>query len=71
MNLAIRGLDGQIAHGDTFHNDRHSDLKADFILGNPPFDISDWGGESLRDDKHWQYGAPRAGNTNFAWWAAA
>ncbi len=67
MNLAIRGIDGQIAHGDTFHNDRHADLKADFILANPPFNISDWGGERLRDDKRWQYGAPPVGNANFAW----
>jgi type I restriction enzyme M protein len=67
MNLAIRGIDGQIAHGDTFHNDRHPDLKADFILANPPFNISDWGGERLRDDKRWRYGAPPAGNANFAW----
>jgi type I restriction enzyme M protein len=68
MNLAIRGIDsGQIAQGDTFHNDRHPDLKADFILANPPFNISDWGGERLRDDKRWQYGAPPAGNANFAW----
>jgi type I restriction enzyme M protein len=67
MNLAIRGIDGQIAHGDTFHNDRHPDLKADFILANPPFNVSDWGGERLRDDKRWQYGAPPAGNANFAW----
>jgi type I restriction enzyme M protein len=67
MNLAIRGIDGQIAHGDTFHNDRHPDLKADFILANPPFNISDWGGERLRDDKRWQYGAPPAGNANFGW----
>ncbi len=67
MNLAIRGIDGQIAHGDSFHNDRHPDLKADFILANPPFNISDWGGERLRDDKRWQYGAPPAGNANFAW----
>ncbi len=67
MNLAIRGIDGQIAHGDTFHNDRHPDLKADFILANPPFNISDWGGERLRDDKRWQHGAPPAGNANFAW----
>jgi len=67
MNLAIRGIDGQIAHGDTFHADRHPDLKADFILANPPFNISDWGGERLRDDKRWQYGAPPAGNANFAW----
>jgi len=67
MNLAIRGIDGQIAHGDTFHNDRHPDLKADFILANPPFNVSDWGGERLRDDKRWKYGAPPVGNANFAW----
>jgi len=67
MNLAIRGIDGQIAHGDTFHNDRHPDLKADFILANPPFNISDWGGERLAGDKRWQYGNPPKGNANFAW----
>ncbi|WP_405225978.1 class I SAM-dependent DNA methyltransferase [Lentisalinibacter sediminis] len=67
MNLAIRGIDGNIAHGDTFHNDRHPDLKADYILANPPFNISDWGGERLRDDKRWQYGTPPARNANFAW----
>jgi len=67
MNLAIRGIDGQIAHGDTFHNDCHPDLKADFILANPPFNVSDWGGERLRDDKRWKYGVPPAGNANFAW----
>jgi type I restriction enzyme M protein len=68
MNLAIRGIDsGQIAQGDTFHNDRHPDLKADFILANPPFNISDWGGARLASDKRWQYGVPPAGNANFAW----
>jgi type I restriction enzyme M protein len=68
MNLAIRGIDsGQIAQGDTFHNDRHPDLKADFILANPPFNVSDWGGERLREDKRWKYGVPPAGNANFAW----
>ena len=67
MNLAIRGIDGQIGHGDTFHNDRHPDLKADFILANPPFNISDWGGDRLRGDKRWVYGEPPAGNANFAW----
>jgi type I restriction enzyme M protein len=67
MNLAIRGIDGQIAHGDTFHNDRHPDLKADFILANPPFNISDWGGERLKDDQRWQHGTPPARNANFAW----
>ncbi len=67
MNLAIRGIDGQIAHGDSFHADKHPDLKADFILANPPFNISDWGGERLADDQRWQYGAPPKGNANFAW----
>ncbi len=67
MNLAIRGIDGQIAHGDTFHNDRFPDLKADYILANPPFNISDWGGERLAGDKRWQYGTPPARNANFAW----
>ena len=67
MNLAIRSIEGQIAHGDSFHADRHPDLKADFILANPPFNVSDWGGERLTDDKRWQYGAPPRGNANFAW----
>ena len=73
MNLAIRGIEGQIGHGDSFHNDRHPDLKADFILANPPFNVSDWGGErrAVRgedaDDKRWRYGVPPKGNANFAW----
>ena len=67
MNLAIRGIGAQIEHGDTFRNDRHPDLKADFILANPPFNMSDWGGEGLRDDRRWQYGVPPGGNANFAW----
>jgi type I restriction enzyme M protein len=67
MNLAIRGIDAQIAHGDTFHNDRHPDLKADYVLANPPFNDSDWRGELLRDDRRWVYGTPPAGNANFAW----
>lgn len=67
MNLAIRGIDGQIKHGDTFHNDQHPDLKADFILANPPFNVSDWGGERLREDRRWKYGVPPGGNANFAW----
>jgi hypothetical protein len=55
---AFRVIDSdQIAQGDTFHNDRHRDLKADFILAKPPFNITDWGGERLRDAKRWQYGA--------------
>jgi type I restriction enzyme M protein len=67
MNLAIRGIDAQIAHGDTFHNDTHPDLKADFVLANPPFNDSDWRGELLKNDKRWVYGAPPAGNANYAW----
>ena len=67
MNLAIRGIGGQIAHGDSFHNDRHPDLKADFILANPPFNVSDWGGERLGADKRWRYGVPPKRNANFAW----
>ncbi len=67
MNLAIRGIEGQIEPGDSFHNDRHPDLKADFILANPPFNVSDWGGNRLSDDKRWQFGAPPLRNANFAW----
>ena len=67
MNLAIRGIEGQIAHGDTFHNDRHPDLKADYILANPPFNVSDWGGGRLQEDRRWQYGVPPVRNANFAW----
>ena len=67
MNLAIRGIDAQIAHGDTFHNDQHPDLKADYVLANPPFNDSDWRGELLKDDKRWVYGVPPAGNANYAW----
>src|SRR6516225_11160237 len=67
MNLAIRGIDAQIAHGDTFHDDKHPDLKADYVLANPPFNDSDWRGELLRNDKRWVFGTPPAGNANFAW----
>ncbi|MDP1919118.1 MAG: class I SAM-dependent DNA methyltransferase [Myxococcales bacterium] len=67
LNLAIRGIDANIAHGDTFHADAHKDLKADYVLANPPFNDSDWGGERLRDDVRWKYGLPPAGNANFAW----
>ena len=69
MNLAIRGLEGDLGphNADTFHADQHKDLKADFILANPPFNVSDWGGDRLRDDVRWKYGAPPAGNANFAW----
>lgn len=67
MNLAIRGIDAKIELGDTFLNDKHKDLKADFIIANPPFNISDWSGEQLRDDHRWKYGVPPVGNANFAW----
>jgi type I restriction enzyme M protein len=67
MNLAIRGIDAQIAQGDTFHNDRHPDLKADWVMANPPFNDSDWRGELLKEDKRWVYGVPPASNANFAW----
>lgn len=69
MNLVIRGLDGNIGagHGDTFHNDFHKMLKADFVLANPPFNIKDWGGSSLVDDIRWKFGIPPEGNANYAW----
>lgn len=67
MNLAIRGIDAKITHGDSFHQDQHPDLKADFVIANPPFNDSDWKGEQLANDPRWKYGAPPAGNANFAW----
>ncbi len=67
MNLAIRGIEGRIAYGDSFRNDRHPDLKAEFILANPPFNVSDWGGGHLANDTRWRYGAPPLHNANFAW----
>ncbi len=67
MNLAIRGIEGRIEQGDTFHADKLLDLRADFILANPPFNMSDWGVESLKNDTRWAYGIPPAGNANFAW----
>jgi len=69
MNLAIRGIEANIAwnSGGSFHNDAFKDLKADFILANPPFNDSDWGGERLREDLRWKYGVPPVGNANFAW----
>lgn len=67
MNLAIRGIEANIQLGDTFQQDQHPTLKADYIIANPPFNISDWGGEHLRDDERWQYGIPPTGNANYAW----
>lgn len=69
MNLAIRGIEGNLGleNADSFHRDLHPDLKADFILANPPFNMKDWGGERLKDDARWKYGIPPAGNANYAW----
>lgn len=69
MNLAIRGIEANLGphNADSFHNDLHKDLKADFILANPPFNMKDWGGERLRDDVRWKFGAPPVGNANYAW----
>jgi len=69
MNLAIRQIENNLGkeHADTFHRDLHRDLKADYVIANPPFNDSDWGGERLKDDKRWKYGIPPAGNANFAW----
>ncbi len=70
MNLAIRGIDGSNIKWNTegsFLNNAHKDLKADYIIANPPFNVSDWSGELLNDDARWQYGNPPTGNANFAW----
>lgn len=67
MNIAIRGIDARIEWGDSFRDDQFKDLKADFILANPPFNDSDWGGELLQDDPRWKFGVPPKGNANFAW----
>ncbi|MGI6680174.1 MAG: N-6 DNA methylase [Bdellovibrionota bacterium] len=69
MNLAIRGIEANLGKefADTFFNDQHPTLRADFVLANPPFNMSNWGGNSLMDDKRWKYGAPPQGNANFAW----
>jgi type I restriction enzyme M protein len=69
MNLAIRGIEADLGAkwADSFHEDLHVGLKADFVLANPPFNDSDWGGERLRSGERWRYGAPPVGNANFAW----
>jgi type I restriction enzyme M protein len=69
MNLAIRSIEGNLGlePADTFHRDLHKDLKADYVLANFPFNMSDWGGERLREDVRWAFGAPPAGNANYAW----
>lgn len=69
MNLAIRGIEANLGeyNADTFFNDCHPTLRADFIMANPPFNLSDWGADKLKDDVRWKYGMPPAGNANFAW----
>ena len=69
MNLAIRGIDANIAWNNegSFLNNAHKDLKADYVIANPPFNDSDWHGDALREDVRWKYGTPPAGNANFAW----
>ena len=69
MNLAIRGIDANLGEhqADTFFNDVHPTLKADFIMANPPFNLSGWGQDKLQDDKRWKYGIPPANNANYAW----
>ena len=69
MNLAIRGIEANLGAqpADTFLRDLHPDLKADYILANPPFNVSDWSGQLLRGDKRWGYGDPPVGNANYAW----
>jgi len=69
MNLAVQGIDADIKWNNegSFHRDEHPDLKADFILANPPFNISDWGGDRLKDDARWTFGTPPTGNANFGW----
>ncbi|MDR2152536.1 MAG: type I restriction-modification system subunit M [Helicobacteraceae bacterium] len=69
MNLAIRGIEANLGsyNADTFYNDMHPTLKADYILANPPFNLSDWNDGSLNDDPRWKYGLPPSGNANFAW----
>ena len=69
MNLAIRGIDGNLGErdADTFTNDQHTNLKADYILANPPFNIKNWGQERLLQDPRWKWGIPPTGNANYAW----
>ncbi|PLS24171.1 SAM-dependent DNA methyltransferase [Bifidobacterium imperatoris] len=69
MNLAIRGIDADLGpkNDDTFFNDLHRTERFDYILANPPFNLSDWGGDKLKDDPRWEYGVPPEGNANFAW----
>lgn len=69
MNLALRGIEANLGPewGDSFHADKHPDLRADYVIANPPFNQDDWGGERLRTDQRWKYGAPPVGNANYGW----
>ena len=69
MNLAVRGIDADIRWNNegSFHKDELQDLKVDFVLANPPFNISDWGGDRLREDARWKFGVPPVGNANYGW----
>ena len=69
MNLAIRGIEANLGSkwADTFHEDMHPSIKADYILANPPFNASDWGQDKLQGDARWQFGTPPSGNANFGW----
>jgi len=69
MNLAIRGIEADLGgyNADTFHNNLHPTLRADYIMANPPFNLSDWNGGALDNDVRWKYGLPPSGNANFAW----
>ena len=69
MNLAIRGIETNLGskHADSFHEDLHPDLRADFVLANPPFNVKEWGAERLTEDVRWKFGTPPVRNANFAW----
>ena len=69
MNLAVRGIDAEIKWNSegSFHKNELPDLRADYVLANPPFNISDWGGDRIKEDARWKFGTPPAGNANFGW----
>ncbi len=69
MNLALRGIDANLGNewGDTFHAEKHPDLRADYVIANPPFNQKEWGSERVRGDRRWKYGEPSGGNANYAW----
>ena len=69
MNLAIRGIDGNLGEipEDTFLNDQHPTMRADYVMANPPFNLTPWGADKLKEDQRWKFGMPPASNANFAW----